>query len=347
MAIAANGTKCLISNIKGIMKKILLIATGGTIASKPTDNGLAPQLGFQEIIDYVPEIKELADIDAIQLFNIDSTNLYWKHWIEIAKCIQENYDKYDGFVVTHGTDTMAYTASAISYMVQNSKKPIVFTGSQKSIYMRDTDARNNLYNAFVYAVDDSACLVHIVFENKIIIGNRARKIRTKSYNAFMSVDFPEVGVIREGRVIHYVNENVCQLSPNFYFNLNPKVFVLKIIPGQSTEIFNSLKDICDCLVVESFGAGNLPLYDNKDFSYAIKNWVALGKTIVVTTQVPHEGSDMSIYEAGNTFKQYGVIEAYDMTLESLVTKMMWVLGQTNNPEEIKKLFYKKIHKDII
>ena len=115
------------------MKKILLIATGGTIASKPTDNGLAPQLGFQEIIDYVPEIKELADIDAIQLFNIDSTNLYWKHWIEIAKCIQENYDKYDGFVVTHGTDTMAYTASAISYMVQNSKKPIVFTGSQKSI----------------------------------------------------------------------------------------------------------------------------------------------------------------------------------------------------------------------
>lgn len=330
------------------MKKILLIATGGTIASRPTENGLAPQLGYEEIIGFVPEIKELADVSAIQLFNIDSSNLYWKHWVEIAKCIKENYDNFDGFVITHGTDTMAYTASAISYLVQNSKKPIVFTGSQKSIYMRDTDARNNLYNAFVYAVDPKACLVHIVFEDKIIIGNRARKVKTKSYNAFLSVDFPEVGVVRDGRVIRYVEEKVEKDYPDFYFNLNPRVFVLKLIPGENFEVLKHIKDSYDAIIIESFGAGNFPLYDKDAFTSSISDWISSGKTVVVTTQVPHEGSDMSVYETGFTIKnEYGVIETFDMTLEAVVAKLMWVLGQTNETEKVKKLFYTPVHKDVI
>jgi len=330
------------------MKKILLIATGGTIATKPTENGLAPQLSSEEILGFVPEIRDIAEVSAIQLFNIDSTNLYWKHWVEIARCIHDNYDGYDGFVVTHGTDTMAYTASAISYLVQDSKKPIVFTGSQKSIYMRDTDARNNLYNAFAFAADDSACLVHIVFEDKVIIGNRARKSRTRSYNAFSSVDFPEVGVIRDGKLIRYVEERVTDDHPSFCFDVDPKVFVLKLIPGSSFDIFSILKSNYDAIVIESFGMGNIPLYEDDAFSSAVADWLKSGKTLVVTTQVPHEGSDMSIYETGLKIKKkFGVIEAYNMTLEAVVTKLMWILGQTSDAKEIKKLFYKTVQKDII
>lgn len=330
------------------MKKILLIATGGTIASRPTDNGLAPQITSEEILGFVPEISKVADVTAIQLFNIDSTNVYSKHWIEIARCIAENYDSYDGFVITHGTDTMAYSAAALGYLVQNSKKPIVFTGSQKSIYMRDTDARNNLYNAFVYAVHPKACLVHIVFEGKIIIGCRARKTRTKSYNAFDSVDFPEVGVVRDGKVMLYVEEEAAKSSPDFYFEINPKVFVFKLVPGVSFEIFSTLKQHYDAIIIESFGVGNLPFYDDVAFTQAIGDWVESGKTLVITTQVPHEGSDMSVYEVGNTIKErFGVIEAYNMTLEAVVTKLMWILGRTRDQQEIKKLFYTTIQKDII
>ena len=330
------------------MKRILLIATGGTIASRPTEDGLKPEISTDEILSYVPEIKDVAEVSCIQLFNIDSTNLYYKHWLAITECIKNNYDEYDGFVVTHGTDTMAYTASAISYLVQNSKKPIVFTGSQKSIYMKDTDARNNLYNAFLYACSPYACLVHIVFEGKIIIGNRARKTRTKSYNAFSSVDFPEVGVIRDGRIIMYITEYVEKFYPDFYFDLDHKVFVYKIIPGDDFSALRLIKDKFDALVLESFGAGNLPLYENNALVKYLRDWTTSGKTVVVTTQVPYEGSDMCVYETGRTFKnETGIIEAYDMTLESVVSKLMWILAITREQKEVEELFYKPVQKDII
>ena len=134
------------------MKKILLLATGGTIASRPTAaGGLAPAITSEELLACVPELADLCAVDAVQVFNLDSTNVGPAQWQSIVHCIKENYDAYDGFVIAHGTDTMAYTAAALSYMVQNSAKPVVLTGSQKSIYNRDTDARNNLYRAFVYA----------------------------------------------------------------------------------------------------------------------------------------------------------------------------------------------------
>ena len=131
-------------------KHILMIATGGTIASKETAEGLAPALSSQELLQCVPEIAEVCRVDAVQPFNLDSTNIYAAHWLAIARLIEENYSAYDGFVVTHGTDTMAYTAAALSYLVQGSAKPIVLTGSQRSAYSRDTDARRNLADAFLF-----------------------------------------------------------------------------------------------------------------------------------------------------------------------------------------------------
>ena len=177
------------------MKRILLIATGGTIASKPTAGGLVPQITSEEILNYVPQVAQIAEIDTLQLFNLDSTNMNWRHWLKIAQCVEEHYAEYDGFVITHGTDTMAYTIAALSYLVQNSVKPIVMTGSQKSIYEADTDARNNLTNAFLYAADEYAQGVKLVFDGKVIMGTRARKSRTKSYNAFSSIDYQEIAVI--------------------------------------------------------------------------------------------------------------------------------------------------------
>ena len=330
------------------MKNILLIATGGTIASKPTDSGLAPSITSEEILSYVPKVRDICNITAMQLFNLDSTNIDWRHWVVIAACIRDNYDDYDGFVVTHGTDTMAYTLAAVSYMVQNSRKPIVFTGSQKSIYARDTDARGNLRNAFLYAADDRSCGVHLVFDGKVILGTRARKTYTKSYNAFSSIDHPEVAAIRDKRIIHFVEENVVSEYPDFYLNLNPSVFVYKLIPGADSQIFEFLKTHYDAVVVASFGVGGIPCYENEQFIDAIDDWISSGKTIVMATQVPHEGSDMSVYEVGyNVKKKFELIEAYDMTLEAVVTKLMWVLGQTSDPAEVRRLFYMPIARDIL
>ena len=171
-------------------KKILLLATGGTIACKPTSRGvLAPAISAAELLQFVPELEGMCRIDTMQLYDLDSTNIGPEHWCGMAKAIRDHYGEYDGFVIAHGTDTMAYTAAALSYMVQNPAKPIVLTGSQKSIYNRDTDARNNLLHAFAYAVSEGAWGVQIVFDNLVILGTRARKVRSKSLNAFSSIDY--------------------------------------------------------------------------------------------------------------------------------------------------------------
>ena len=156
------------------MKKILMIGTGGTIASKQTEDGLTPGLSSEDILSYIPQVKEVCEVDTLQVCNIDSTNVTPKHWVMLSKTIEENYDKYDGFVICHGTDTLAYTASALSYMVQNSSKPIVITGAQKPINMDVTDAKTNLLDSFIYAADDESQNVNIVFDGKVIVGTRAR-----------------------------------------------------------------------------------------------------------------------------------------------------------------------------
>ena len=252
------------------MKKILLIATGGTIASKDTSAGLTPAISSRELLSYVPEIAEAAEVTAVQPFNLDSTDICARHWLEIARIIEEKYAAFDGFVVTHGTDTMAYTAAALSYLVQNSPKPIVFTGSQKSVYLRDTDARKNLADAFFYCADGRACGVKLVFDGKVILGTRAKKTHTHSYNAFTSIDFPEIAILREGKPFYYIPEEKPQTLPVFYRKLNERVFVLKLIPGISPDIFDYLEGHCDGLIVESFGSGGVPDYGGDAFFLRMK-----------------------------------------------------------------------------
>ena len=227
------------------MKNILLITTGGTIASRITEDGLTPSITSEEILQYVPQALNLCDISTIGLFNLDSTNICYLHWIAIVECIEKYYEDFDGFVITHGTDTMAYTAAALSYMIQNSRKPVVITGSQKPLDMVDTDARINLTNAIAFVCDDKACGVHIVFDNKVILGTRARKTHTKSFNAFKSIDFPEIAIVRDNKVKYYIEEKTDSPFPDFYTRLDPKVFVLRLVPGIDAGIFAFLKEKYD------------------------------------------------------------------------------------------------------
>ncbi len=330
------------------MKHILLIATGGTIASRPTENGLAPQLLADDILRCVPALGSLCRIDAVQPMNIDSTNMSPDCWLALADCLRAHYDQYDGFVIAHGTDTMAYTACALSYLVQQNGKPIVLTGAQKSIYVQDTDARRNLYDAFVAAQDDNLAGVYIVFDGRVILGTRARKTRTKSMNAFSSIDYPDVALIRDGRILHYIRQPRPQTPPAFYDRLDASVFVLRLIPGMNPEVLRLLASRFDALVIESFGVGGLPCYEQADFLSAAAAWSNAGKPIVITTQVPHEGSDLAVYQVGaRAAAQPGILQAYTMTVEAVVTKLMWILPQTRDLTEIKRLFYAPIACDLL
>jgi L-asparaginase len=329
------------------MKKILLIATGGTIASRAGNNGLVPAITSDELLKYVPEIRSFCEVTSTQIFNIDSTNVTPEHWLKIAGTIRESYDKYDGFVVCHGTDTMAYSAAAISYLVQNSPKPIVFTGAQKPIDKEDTDARINLRDSFLYATSDSASNVVIVFQGKVIAGTRAKKIRTKSYNAFESVDFPPLANIRDGKIINYIVNNKSG-QPIFYDAIDSRVGLLSLTPGMKGEILDAYFRLNDAVVMSGYGAGGIPEGDYYGFYEVIESWKNKGKTLAITTQVQHEGSDLSVYQVGQGIKKrFDILEGFAMTYESIITKLMWILGQTQDSEKIKELFYKTINYDLI
>ena len=328
------------------MKHILLITTGGTIASAESENGLVPALASEQLLSHVPEVSKICRVSTVQLYNLDSTNMKPEYWLEVARYIRNVYDDYDGFVITHGTDTMAYAAAMLHYLIQNSKKPIVLTGAQIPIEKRDTDARENLTDAFMYAADDDACGVHIVFGDKIIAATRARKTRTKSFNAFSSIDYPEIGFIR-GSVKYYIREKI-EGDPIFCDEIDPSVIVVKLIPGMSADIFDFIADRYHAVIIESFGVGGLPYYDNDEFVEKIETLIEKGVRIVITTQVPHEGSDMGVYQVGLRIKQkYELPEAYDMTTETVVAKVMWALPQCNTAAEFSKLFYAPVGNDII
>ncbi|MFR5732070.1 MAG: asparaginase [Clostridium sp.] len=188
------------------LKRILMIATGGTIASKRSAEGLKPLMTSEELLGFVPHVKEFCEVTAMQVINIDSTNIQPKHWLLISSTIERLYDQYDGFVVCHGTDTLAYTASALSYLIQNSPKPIVITGAQKPIDLEITDAKTNLSDSFLFASCDKAHGVNIVFDGKVIAGTRGKKERTKSYNAFSSINFPYIATIQDSNIIFYLDD---------------------------------------------------------------------------------------------------------------------------------------------
>lgn len=331
------------------MKQILMIGTGGTIASTQTEQGLRPGLGTEDILRYIPAVQDVCEVDAIQVCSLDSTNVTPEHWKLLARTVEENYETYDGFVICHGTDTLAYTAAALSYMIRNSEKPIVITGAQKPIDLDVTDARTNLLDSLRFASCDRAHGVSIVFDGKVIAGTRGKKERTKSYNAFSSINFPYLAVIQEEHILFYIDDKwQDKETVRFYHDLDSRVALLKLIPSMGSSVLDYLAEHHDAVVIESFGVGGLPSYDSGDFYSSIEKWISQGKVIVMTTQVTQEGSNMSVYEVGQKIKNaFGLIESYDMTLEATVTKLMWILGQTREPDRIRELFYRTVNHDIL
>lgn len=328
-------------------KRILLIATGGTIASRKSSRGLSPQMKAEELLGFVPGVREFCVPSAVQIFNIDSTDMEPSHWRQLAGIIRENYEDYDGFVIAHGTDTMAYTAAALSYMIQNSRKPIVITGAQKAIDLEITDAKTNLADSFLYAADGESQGVQIVFGGKVIAGTRARKIRSRSYNAFESIDYPYLAAIQEMRILRYIPMLPYREPVAFYENMNRNIFLLKLIPGIAPKVLRLLFEEHDCIIVESFGLGGIPDSIEEEF-YRLKK--EFPRTVVImATQVPHEGSDMTIYRVGNKIKEAcGFLESYDMTLEAVIAKAMWMLGEGNiGGQRVEEAFYRRINYDLI
>lgn len=350
------------------MKHILLIATGGTIASAEDGNGLSPALTGEELARSVPEIEGLCELDIVQPMNIDSTNMRPADWLRIAEVIRENYDTHDGFVVLHGTDTMSYTAAALSYLIQDSPKPIVLTGSQQPMGNPFTDAKINLYQSLVYAVSDRSRDVSIVFGGHAIAGTRARKQRTMSFNAFNSINYPVLAYLRQDKIVCSGSAAVsadpaeCDCAgdgaardadgaldePRFYTELNSRVCALKLTPGLTPDIFRLLKPDYDAVILETFGMGGVPERgaDGASYQEAIFDWVDSGRTVVMTTQVPEEGLDLGVYEVGRAYAEHpGILKGGDMTTEALVAKTMWALGQTRDADELQRLFYHPINHD--
>ena len=330
------------------MKKILMIGTGGTIASKQTDAGLTPGLTAEDILAYIPAVKKVCQVETIQVMNIDSSNMTPVLWKDIVNAIEENYANYDGFVVCHGTDTLAYTAAALSYMIQNSAKPIVVTGSQKPISKDVTDAKTNLLDSFIYASDDDSQNVSIVFDGKVICGTRAKKERAKSYNAFSSINFPYLAVIQDGIIIRYIPEVPVRGIPSFYYDMSDKVTLLKLYPGMKPEALSYLFENYDIVVIESFGVGGMPETLMETFYEEMEKWKGTDKLAVMTTQVANEGSNMTIYEVGRQVKQdFHMIESYDMTLEATMTKLMWLRSMNYSNKRLREAFYTEINRDIL
>lgn len=328
-------------------KKILMMTTGGTIASRPTEHGLAPGIHAEEMLGGLEDFENSCSIDTLEVCSIDSTNMTAEHWLRLVKLLEENYDAYDGFVICHGTDTMAFTAAALSYLAQNLGKPVVLTGSQKPFGQQITDAERNLRDALTAAMTENCRGVQIVFNGQLIAGTRAKKIKTFSFDAFTSINFPVLGLVQNGRVIRYLEEPVPEGRPVFYGSLNTKVFLLKLTPGMRPGILRTVFREFDCIIVESFGVGGIPDSIAQEFFRLLGQYHPGEKVLIMTTQVTYEGSDVDVYEVGRRVKEkFRFLEAYDMTLEAVLTKIMWILGMGKlSFDEIERLFYTKVQFD--
>ncbi|OOM09291.1 asparaginase [Clostridium saccharobutylicum] len=320
------------------MKNILLLSTGGTIASAPTENGLAPAIHSDNILSLLDSVLYNYKVTTKDILSLDSSNIQPEEWKVIAQSIYENCNKYDGIVITHGTDTMAYTASILSFMLPNIPIPVVITGSQLPLLNPLTDGIENLRCAFAMAASETPG-IFLAFNRKVILGSRAVKVRTTGFDAFESVNSPYAATIDSSglHINHQVIKKVtgkCKLEDK----LCKDIFLIKLTPGLNPEIFDMLLNMnYKGIVIEAFGAGGLH-FIRRDLISKLEKIVQKGITVVVCSQCLYERSDFSIYETGKLALEKGVLQGYDMTTEATVTKLMWALGKTDDVEEIKKIF---------
>jgi len=339
------------------MKKICILATGGTIACSDAGEGLRPHYTVEDLLKYVPYITEKCEVVGKTVMNIDSSNMTPECWVNIAQAIYDDYDNYDGFVITHGTDTMAYTSSALTYMLQGLNKPVVMTGSQYSVEDAKTDAIQNLNDAILCALEDIAG-IFVVFDGKLINGTRAMKMKTRSYDAFESVNFPNVAHIKHNRISY--DKSVSEIfrkgadrleiksrttELELQATLEKNIIVIKLFPGMDPGIFDFIRDNKKGVIIESYGIGGIP-FEILDLSSKVRELTDAGIAVVVTTQCLEEGVDFHVYEVGKKLPHGKMIYANDMNTEALVPKLMWALGMTEDLGVVKKLVETPISGDL-
>ena len=322
------------------MKKICMIATGGTIASAPGKDGLYPALTGERLLTMVPELGDFCEVDFQEILRLDSSNLLPEHWQLMACTVAENYKKYDGFVISHGTDTMAYSAGALYYMLKNSRKPIVFTGSQIPIEAPDTDAKRNLLTAF-HAAAAGRPGVFLAFAGRLIWGNAAKKMYTEDFSAFLSINREEAGYFNGRKLIW--KEPAGELPPCGSFRLeaaiDPEVCVVKLIPGLDPSFMCRIVDAgYHAIIIEGYGVGGVPTEASpKNFLPAIDYAVARGVIVVCATQSVYNGVHLDRYEVGILAARHGAISGGDLPIEALVPKLMLILAKTREPKEVRSL----------
>lgn len=327
--------------------RILIIYTGGTIGmiENPDTRSLQP-FDFTHLIDNVPKIKKLDYIiDNIQ-FNppIDSSDMSPHHWVEIARHIDNNYDRFDGYVVLHGTDTMAYTASALSFMLENLHKPVIITGSQLPIGEVRTDGEENLITALQIAAatdingNPMVREVAILFENYLWRGNRSTKMSADNFNAFKSNNYPSLAKI--GLDIHFNEEALWRTKSirplKVQYTLDNSVMFIDLNPGITETILQHQLNTPNIkgIVLKTYGAGNAPTY--QWFTQIIKEAVDRGIIILNVTQCVNGGVQPSLYMSGNQLASTGVISGHDITSEAALTKMMYLFGLGLSTDEVKQ-----------
>ena len=322
------------------MKKILLLGTGGTIASEAGSSGFEPGIKSESLLSgaiggfYQDSVFSSADI-----LSLDSSNIQPEHWLTIARKVFESLGEFDGIVILHGTDTMAYTAAALSFMLRNLDKSVVLTGSQVPFGEPHSDAAANIRTA-IATVRSGITGVSVAFAGRVIRGTRAVKVSTMDYRAFESVNAPYMAqMTAEGlRVFSKPAHVSVQQETYLDDSLCTDVFLLKLLPGTKPELFDSLITLgYRGVVIEAFGAGGVH-YEIRDLVAKLTQLTASGIPVVVCSQCLYDRVDLSLYEVGRRMLAAGVIPAGDMTTEAAVVKLMWALGKAKNVCEVSNLF---------
>lgn len=312
-----------------------MLTTGGTIASVPSPEGLRP-LGSGEILSHLGVEGDFA-LDTREIFTLDSSNIQPEEWQMIAREAFAAFAAYDGVVITHGTDTMGYTASMLTFMLQNPPIPVVITGSQLPISHPLTDAVSNLRCAFAMACSGIPG-VFVAFDRKIMLGCRAVKVRTSGFDAFESINMDLVARIDAyGMHIHQKVLPVFSGAPKLETDLDANVFLMKLTPGANPATLDQILDSgCRGLVIEAFGAGGVQ-FIRRDFVARLEKAAKLNIPVVVCSQCLYERSDFSVYQVGQKALETGVIQGLDMTSEAVVTKLMWALPR-GGVDEVRRIF---------